>query len=135
MRTEDIAEVHRCGISESYFSVNDQSQGFWTREQLKAWTDSNDILLVAEDKGKIVGYVTSQFHQPTGKAIIENLYVAKDYRRRSIGADLIKECTERLKRKEATHICALVEPDNKTTIRLLESQEFGKGKTFIWMSK
>ena len=103
---------------------------------MKNWIDSgNDVLLVAEDDNKIVGYVTSQFHAAPGKAVVENLFVSENYRGKGLGSELVDECVRNLEKKGAKYICALVEPDNEAIIKTLENKGFSREKQFLWMAK
>ena len=136
MNEEDIEKVYELGLNESRFMVGDHSSGFWTKNQLENWVKStSDILLIAEDKSKILGYVMSQLHIPTRKATIENLYVREDYRGEGVGTSLIEECLRLLKEKGATYFCAMVEYDNKAMLNLVHSLGFQKGHLFYWVDK
>ena len=136
MQTRDIRAVRAYGERERRFAVGDGSQGFWSPEQLARWINMDrDVLLVAVHDGAIVGYVTSQHHRPTGKAVMENLFVADGYRERGVGCDLVRICAAKLRLKGATYLCAMVEPDNEPLRRLFDSIGFRRGRDFVWTDK
>lgn len=107
----------------------------WSKEKIKSWIRSSDVLLVAETKGKIIGFIFTQFNKPTKKATIENLIVRRKYRKRGIGTALLKQCLKELKKKGANYICALVRIDNKSTIKFLMKRKFHRGYNFTWLEK
>ncbi len=134
MQLGDMAHVYEMITKRKEdFSVSDISYG-WTKEQLERCINiEDDVLLVAEDEENVVGFVTSQYHKPTGKVTIENVYVAEEYRKRGIGSRLMNECIKQLKEKGATYACAMVKTDNKQTIEFLESVGFNRGYDFTWV--
>lgn len=69
----------------------------WSREQIRKWVKSDNILLVAETEGEIAGFITSRYHRPTDEILLENIYVLEKYRRRGIGTALIEEFKRRAK--------------------------------------
>lgn len=135
MEKRDLERVYELGSREERFRVGAEETGFWTREQLFNWVGSeNDVLLVAENEGRIVGYALSQYHAPTRKATFENLHVDLSYRKSGIGKLLTAELVRSLKEKGA-YICTLVEPDNEAIIKVLEENGFRKGKQTMWMDQ
>jgi len=135
MKPQDVEEVYNLGISETRFRVGSEEQaGFWTKEQLDSWVRSDsDVLLVAEQEAKVVGYALSHYHLPTKKATFDNLHVNPNYRGLGIGHNLTSELVKALRNQGAFYICTLVESDNNTIVRVLEKSGFKKGKTMIWM--
>lgn len=135
MQTEDIETVYKMGSKSKDFAVSEIST-FWSKEELHQWINNNqDVLLVAKENGRIIGFIMSQIHTPTDKATIENIYMDERYRRRGIGAKLFKECLKRLKEKKVTYICicTMVKTENKPTIKFLKSLGFKRGYNFMWM--
>lgn len=68
-------------------------------------------LLVAEDRGCVVGYAGLNQH-PQGQARLEYLFVAPNYRRWGIGTRLIENCVDLARRSGMASIVAEVEADN-----------------------
>jgi len=133
MQKNDIETVYDMGMKVEGFAVSESTR-FWTKEELYRWIDSkDDVLLVAEDEGKIIGYIMSRLHIPTRNAIIENVYVDERYRRKEIGSNLVRECLKQLKEKGTTYLYGLVKRDDKITIEFLKSLGFKRGYDFTWM--
>ena len=135
MNAEDVEKVYSLGNREQTFEAGGSGKIFWSLEQLKNWLKSNDILLVAEENGKIVGFLLTQFHNPTGKMVIENLYVDVDYRKMGVGGNLVSAFLGYLPSMGVEYICALIEEENKIIAKLLEKNGFKKGKKMFWMDK
>lgn len=67
-------------------------------------TSEKSLVLVAEDKGKIVGVMKADirertFYEPKTEGAIVDLYVLPEYRRSGLGAKLIEETIKKLKGK------------------------------------
>lgn len=139
MKPTDVAQVYQSGIDVEQFQTSEtesKKTPFWPKERLYKWVnEENDVLLIAEDEDRIVGYFLSHLHQPTGIAYIENLYVAKTYRRQGIGTTLMKNGLKRLSENGCRYVAALTKPSNTTMQSLLERDGFNRGETFIWMDK
>ena len=135
MQLKDVLAVYGLASKEERFQVSGQSC-FWSVGQLNIWYESEgDVCLVAEEDGKVIGFVLSQYHKPTGKATIENLFVKEEYRGKGIGRELFAKCSWALKENGATYQCGMVELDNGSILSLLNGVGFGEGKTFVWVDK
>ena len=82
------------------------------------------LWMVAEDEGKIVGYIGSQ--SVLGQADIMNLAVNADYRRKGIGRELVLALVEELKKRDVTIAMLEVRVSNAPAISLYESLGFCK---------
>lgn len=135
MTFADVISVHALASKEERFQVSGQAS-FWSYEQLNSWTESEvDVCLVAEEDGKVIGFVLSQYHKPTGKATIENLFVQEGCRDKGIGRELFVKCSWALKENGATYQCGMVEPDNDLMLDIIKRSGFEEGKTFVWVDK
>lgn len=138
METGDVEQVYSSGIKVEEFEVSleeAKESPFWPKNVLYEWVKSDDVLLVAEDGEKIVGYILTRLHQPTGKADIENIFVDENYRKQGIASMLLSECLKQLKSKGARYVCVLTKTNNKSTIEFLKKNNFNKGYEFVWMDK
>jgi len=134
MEKKDVEAVYSLGTSEERFRVGGDGAVFWTKEQLSRWTQSEtDVLIVAEDRSKIVGYALSQYHPPTKKAVFENLHVSPEYRSQGVGSQLTDQLVAHLKKQGAVYICALVEPNNEAILNTLTQKGFEAGKEMRWL--
>lgn len=134
MQPGDVNEVYLLGSQENRFDVSSRTCGFWSIEQLTAWVENdNDVLLVAEEEGRVAGYALSQYHAPTKKAVFENLQVTKEFSNRGIGRDLTLELIRGLSKKGAKYICGVFKEDNKAIQSVLEKNGFEVGKRMRWI--
>jgi GNAT superfamily N-acetyltransferase len=135
MKKEDIDEVCRLGTGREEFAT--PSGNFWTKGQLERWCESlDDVLLIAEDDGKIVGFSFYAAHIPTGKVTWENLYVDPSARGKGIGKALIEEGHKRLKEKGYSYIALL---DNSSAqerfAEYLNQFGFKTGYKVLWIDQ
>ena len=135
-KVSDISFLEKIGKEVREFKVSKESKGFWNKEQLKNWILSkNDIILIAEDKEEIIGFVMFAHHVPTGKVTFENGWVRSDYRGKDIISKLTKEGLKQLKLKGARYVCGLVKKDNSSSIKFLRKNQFRKGSDFSWLHR
>lgn len=139
MTEQDVECVHASGVEvESFRTTGAEAEEspFWPEERLRRWVQSGeDVLLIAESDGVIVGYFLSHLHETTGTAYIENLYVEEEYRRQGIGERLLREGVERIVANGGRYISALTKTDNEAMQGLLRKAGFNQGDTFVWMDR
>lgn len=86
-------------------------------------------------EGKIAGVITAVFLKSSGDALLVDIIVDKDYRKKGIGFKL-QSHIEKLARKEGMKFLYLFsEINNKKAHRLFEKGGFEKGKEFYFFSK
>jgi L-amino acid N-acyltransferase YncA len=77
---------------------------------------------VAEEKGKVIGYVASQtmpsLHGVTKTLWIEYIVVQQGFRRRKIGLALLSKLLDYAKQNGIDEIYATINPDNPASIQL-----------------
>lgn len=135
-KLSDVNNLLSIGKNISYFQATEGSAGFWTKEQLTRWIKSKqDVILIEEEKGEILGFVTFAHHVPTRKATFENAWVHQDHRGQGIIDRLIDHSIPILKSKGVKSICTLVELDNLRSQKALERNQFEKGHDFVWMNR
>jgi|SRR3989344_9367443 len=133
-KLKDVEKLILIGKKVSEFRVDSNVSGFWNKSQLvKLVRSKYDVILVAEEKDNIVGFVIFAHHIPTGKVTFENAWVHPNYRGKDIVSKLTKEGLKQLKSKGAKVICAYVEMDNENSRKFLEKNKFKKGHNFKWM--
>lgn len=135
MTLDDVEVVHGLGSSLKEFST--QSGSFWSQEQLACWcTSSNDVTLVAENNGTVVGFSLYAVHTPTKKVTWENLYVDPAGRGLGVGSALIHEGHKRLKEKGYTYVALQNNnEDQEKFAQYLERFGFKKGDSVLWMDQ
>ncbi len=132
---EDIDQVYELGNLKPEFTTH--SGSFWTKEQLTEWSKSeNDILLIAENEGKIIGFSFYAHHILTKKITWENIYVLPEYRNSGVGSALIKEGLEEVKKLGCKYImlCANANDQNQFAA-YLENLGFKIYGNVLWVDK
>jgi len=93
----------------------------WTREQYLARVDSGIVLIAEEGVGKISGFVCARII--AGDCELENIVVDENFRRRGIGAALLRELLGNSERSGSA-VWLEVRESNKAARRLYEKQGF-----------
>lgn len=132
----DVEAIHVLGENVSEFSVNNETITFWPKDLLTHAVQSDDVLLlVAEDKNAIVGFVTINYSHGLKKALIENIYVHPDMRGQGIGDQLLQKMFELLPDMGCEYVATLVPLDAKSAVSLYERSGFDRGESFLWLDK
>ena len=133
MTVADVAKVVELGRGQKEFTFEHQS--FWLEDQLLSWCQSKeDVCIVAEQEGNVVGFSLYSMHIPTKKVTWENLYVIPEMRKSGIGAMLIKEGLRMVKQKGYTYMMGCVNASDKEAFAsYLEKFGFKKGHEMIWI--
>ncbi|MES2931552.1 MAG: GNAT family N-acetyltransferase [Patescibacteria group bacterium] len=118
------------------FKVSEDAPYFWSEEQLAQWIFAEeDVLLGAELNGKLVGFILTTHHRPTGKVTWENQLVLSGYRGQGIGEALMLEMRKRLRLAGATYLCGLVRTNNTDGSRYYASRGMNRGHDFVWLEE
>lgn len=133
MQVGDIEAVYALGSRAPEFSISGSLGGFWTKEQLERWIQNpDDVLLVLIENDEVAGFFLTRFHQETGKADMENLFIREDSRGKGYARMLAMKCLEVLKAKGAVFASFVAGPSNNAIIKLFESLGFQKGDVKLW---
>ncbi|HRH55709.1 MAG TPA: N-acetyltransferase [Candidatus Paceibacterota bacterium] len=131
---EDIPTLLAISQDEDGFKI--RGEGFWTEQQLKRWIEKgDDVLLAAEREGRVVGFVLTALHSPTGKVTWENQLVVHEYRRQGVAHLLTEEMLKRLKENGATYVNFLVKSTNQSALSYYRGQGFEQGDDCAWFGK
>jgi len=135
MEIDDIAAVISLGSGQKEFTFEHQS--FWLKEQLVSWCENKeDICLVAEQDGHIVGFSLYAMHVPTKKVTWENIYVIPEARNSGIGTKLIEEGLKQIKIIGGVYVVACLNAVDKDGFATsLEKFGFKKGHNMLWVDK
>lgn len=115
MKAEDapaIAEMEKCCFSDPWSEASIASE---VHNPLSYW-------LVAEDQGRVVGYVGSQ--SVLDAADMMNLAVAPEYRRKGIGKALVNALANHLQQNNVIALLLEVRVSNTPAIALYEQMGF-----------
>ena len=133
---KDADDLINIGNSVEEFKVDSEGNTFWDKKPLVNWIKSNkDIILIAEDKGKIIGFVMFACHTPTGKTTWENAWMHPDYRGKGIIDKLYNKAEIELKKEGTKYIFGLAKPSSKASIKMQKRLGFDEGLKFVWMGK
>ena len=135
MTIEDVASVISLGRGQKEFTFEHQS--FWLEEQLVSWCQSkDDVCLVAECNGEVIGFSLYAMHVPTKKVTWENMYVIPEMRKSGVGARLTEEGLGQIKEKGCTYVMGCVNAEDKEGFATyLEKFGFKKGHQMLWVDK
>lgn len=115
MQVADALSVSE--IEQEIFSKPWSYQGFVDSLNL-----GNTIFLVAEEEGRILGYIGMYLAMDEGE--ITNVAVMKQERQRGIGGMLLKEIKKEAERRAIARIVLEVRVSNDSAIRLYEREGF-----------
>jgi predicted N-acetyltransferase YhbS len=137
---KDFEDIYRIGIGITELQVR-QHTHFMERGELKIGITNRDhVFLVAEDEGKIVGFIygsTKDMDSPLAHkwACLVYLAVIPKYRRRHVATMLYSDCIKRLKQRGVTHIYGWANSKGNAIQKFLQKHSFKPGNTFVWMDK
>ncbi|MCX7886365.1 MAG: GNAT family N-acetyltransferase [Verrucomicrobiae bacterium] len=103
--TRTFRDVSIDGNIEKLFGLLNGTDWAWRkRRQIDADCDAQpDGILVAEEDGRIVGYITTRLDHETKLGWIPNLAVEPEYQGRGIGRRLIEAALEMFRQRGMTH--------------------------------
>ena len=103
----------------------------WLSESFKKRIDG--ACLVAEDKGKPVGAIFGEIMLTTqpGTARVREFFVARGYRGKGIGKELMARCLEAMKNKGMKSASLLVREKNARALKLYQKAGFKKFRLML----
>ncbi len=136
MRPDDVEQVLRLGQDNPEFSVSESAPGFWSEKQLLRWSRSReDLMLVAEADGEIVGFSFYACHIPTGKAQWENLWVHPAWRHQGVGTRLAETALSSLRKRRFTILVGFAKAGNAAGLGFLQRYGLVLGERGIWVDR
>jgi len=132
--TSDVDAIHALGNTENEFNVSDEVVTFWPKHILFNIIDSKiDLLLIAEDKNEIIGFIIINNNLVFNKAIVENIFVSPQFREQGVAKKLLDVAMDMIGTTGCKYICALT--SNDKAISFYKSNGFKKGRNFAWLDK
>ena len=132
--SQDINSIINLGKNVEEFDTTEKVVSFWPRHIIENCINSkNDILLVAEENNKLVGFIIVQNSISFKKAVIENIFVHQDYRNKGIAQLLLHKAIDKLKELKCEYIVTLVKEDNEKSIKFYLKNKFNKGINCRWL--
>jgi ribosomal protein S18 acetylase RimI-like enzyme len=117
-------------VSGDFFSPSPVNEGRWREHILSVYAEDENQILVAEDDGKIVGFikiVTLVRHPLVSDircSLIGNMYVLPEFRRMGVASTLMDRVFEYVKSKGVTHVRLNVRAGNAPAYNLYEKMGF-----------
>lgn len=135
-KVSDVDFIYTVGKKVKEFQVDPKVGGFWSKKDIKNWILSkDDVCLIAEEKGEIVGFALFSHHVPTAKVVFENAWVKESFRSKGIASKLFKEGLKELRKKGADYICSLTKEDAFSSLAFQKKNRFNKGYKFFWFHR
>lgn len=134
MREADVAAVVAIGRGASELKTNEDDE-FWDEELLKDWVAGDDVMLVVESGGRVVGFMLTQIHKATKAGYLSDVAIHPDWRGQGIGSRLIEAVLARLKERGIQYVYGLTKVENEKIHGLLKKFGFTQGNAFYWFEK
>jgi [ribosomal protein S18]-alanine N-acetyltransferase len=134
MREADVAAVAAIGRGASELKTNEDDE-FWDEELLKDWVAGDDVMLVVEADGQVVGFMLTQVHKATKAGYLSDVAIHPDWRGQGIGSRLIEAVLARLKERGIQYVYGLTKVENEKIHGLLKKFGFTQGNAFYWFEK
>ena len=132
----DIDKIHRLGEHVDEFNTTDEVVTFWPKHILSNCIKSkSDWLLVAEENSEIIGFIICNNSPIFKKAVIENVFVSPQHRKKGVGKKLLDTLLGKIATTDCEYIVIFAEDDNDTAIDFYVSNGFNRGKNFAWIDK
>jgi len=132
----DIDEIHKLGEHVDEFDTTEEVVTFWPKHILKNCIESkNDWLLVAEENSEIIGFIICNNSPVFKKAVIENIFVSPQHRKKGVGQKLLGSLMDQVKSIDCEYVVIFTEEDNNTAIDFYVKNGFNRGKNFAWIDK
>ena len=135
-KINDIDKIHKLGERVDEFDTTDEVVTFWPKHILSNCIKSeSDWLLVAEENSEIIGFIICNNSPVFKKAVIENIFVSPQYRKKGIGKKLLDALLNKIGSTDCEYIVIFAEDDNDTATDFYVSNGFNRGKNFAWIDK
>jgi len=122
---ESTEELRVCGLT-------------YSEKAVQNWhvTRAEDIILIAEVEGKVVGFISSKLNDPEPQcAYIDSMAVKPEYRGRKFGQKLLNQCISLLKARGVFFVHLHVRSDFPRSINFWEKNNFKGKQNMLWMYK
>jgi ribosomal-protein-alanine N-acetyltransferase len=134
MTEADVPTVAAIGLRADELKASEADE-FWNETLLRDWVAGDDIMLVAEADGKVVGFLLTQLHGPTKAGYLSDIAIDSEWRRHGIGSRLIETVLERMKARGINYVYGLTKVENEKIHALMDKFGFTKGNAFYWFEK
>jgi len=137
MRIRNATRKDKKDISELYYELHPIEEKENKEKGLLVPIEKSKIrpvLLVAEEKKQIVGFVWAHFIQYGffKYGTIDELFVKKEFRGKGIGSALLKKAIKKLQNFKVKIILVGTEKENKEAVKLYKKVGFKLKKGSLW---
>lgn len=125
----ELTKFHK-RFDKDLYEISKRWWGIKRRSQLKALKDKNNIMLVAEENKKIIGYVWG-YVEKLGRfkiAKVQEVVVTSKHTGKGIGTALLKQAIIFFKRKGCIIAETYVNVQNDAALKFYEKEGFKKGE-------
>jgi ribosomal-protein-alanine N-acetyltransferase len=134
MLEADVPAVAAIGRGASELKTNEDDE-FWGEELLRNWVAGDDVMLVVEAEGQVVGFMLTQLHKATKAGYLSDVAIHPDWRGQGVGSQLIEAVLARLKERGIEYVYGLTKVENDKIHGLLKKFGFTQGNAFYWFEK
>lgn len=140
-KKEDFPLLYEIGKNTPEFQVSYGAVFMDAGEFEYGLTDVNSVFLLAEEKGKIVGFIYASnldHDKPTNRktACLIYLTVIPEFRKQGIAQRLYDACEEKLKRQGVQSVYGFANNESDGAIlKFMEKNKFAKGHNYTWIDK
>lgn len=133
MTIDDIPAVRKIGDSTPELSVTEDNSAFWGAARLTGWIEAHqDVMLVAEEDGEVVGFLITQIHMPSKMGYLSDLAVKESARGKGVASQLVKLTLDNMRELGITYVYALTQMENSKIHNLLKKYNFDQCEKMIW---
>ncbi len=133
---EDIDILWELWNSVSEFQVDEEVVVFWPKSILIACIkDIESFILVAEFSWDIVWFIIVNYNSCFKKAIIENIFVKKEFRKKNIAKLLLETCVNNLVLAGCQYVCSFTEINNNISVNFYLKNWFNRWINCVWLDK
>jgi Acetyltransferases len=108
----------------------------WSLDDLKRLFNSkSDYNYGLSLNGEIIGFVLSHINEASRKVYLENILIAKEYRKQGLGKKLLNHLLTKYAKMGIFRFVAQVNPENIAALEVLKTSEFIIGEKMYWVQK
>ncbi|GBD38910.1 Spermine/spermidine acetyltransferase [bacterium HR37] len=104
------AKIEKQSSTESIEIIEDEIE--------KQIGDEDHFIYVAEEDGKVIGFISAEWQRWNNSVFIDSLYIDEGYRRKGYGSLLLKQMIQKSREIRAKKVFIDVEAGNKNAIIL-----------------
>ncbi|MBQ8923619.1 MAG: GNAT family N-acetyltransferase [Lachnospiraceae bacterium] len=119
-----VKTVNRRMKKEGVEPYTDLEKGFEYGYLDSFYISDDDVIFVAEDNGKVIGFISVNNHSEYDYIYLDDYCVREEYRGKGIGSKLMAMAFEFAKDKQINQILTHVENANKESIEFYKNRGF-----------